>query len=1163
MAALGLAVLFLCVPSPKGQYETPTAQSGTIRGIPIQDTTGNIVDNYIIKYNAATGLLEWEVDAGAGGADADSLKGAALQDTTGNLADNDVMSYDKATNTWLYEAPSGAGLWNESNDSTWLVDAADDDTTLVVTDDDTGVVTLAPGADQGTLTINSITRLDALANSEMRFVVAAESLAVNAQGLTFLGDSKQINEVLLINAGATLTISTTSGDLTLNSGDDLVLMDSTFLGAQDPDSLVRTGYWVQSEIGDTATARLASYSLTSAIVLRDGTQALLADWGAGDFDITGLERVEADTFDVTVQLNVGDGSASGEIAFAGATSGSASMGVRAIAGTPAKLLLPLTDGTSGQVLGSDGGVGEDSLAWTSIDSAVIATGALSFSDDLRTFTEAELQTQLSDVTDVYTNNDGSPLWADGTQALTANWAAGDFDITTLEALEADTVIATVQAILYGFQLRVNGILYTYDSTDIPVDGDVLTLNTAGTTIDWQPDNTGGAGSAAHQADTSGANNNVILDSIHWEQSGNIDIRVNRTSEWDTVVFSLEPAIDVDSIHASLADIDTVETGGDLIVEFAGTGLTVTSNILNVDLGTAIEAGEISLLEFFAKMDRNYFDTAADAGGDSIIVIYADSATNLTDNTVDENDIDWGSGAGQVSVVDVPATAWRVFYSNGSGVTTELALGADGTYLESNGAAAAPTFTTPSGSAVWTEVFDSGMVIWVDDATPRIGHWYAGPDVSGLVIGEDADSVRIGPVGLTVADSIDIILAYIDDFVLYTGGGNNAAYDTTDAPTNGQQLTWGTGNVLTWEAAGSGISDLVTLFAYFDRSYFDTAADAGGDSITIKDDGHAHTTTSISGLLDADMANNALDADKIVGDATDDDDLDVAAGGTGLSTLPANEILMGNAGGDILSLAPATTEIIIGDGVGAPTLAALSGDATMTNGGVVTVVDDLHDHVITNIDAFTETELETQLSDVTALFTNNVTGDVTVSGGTATIGANIVDSANVADGDLSEDDINWGYEWIYLDLVHGFGRALSDSIYLSFPMQSANGDTLFLLRDSAGNITPGDQDTVNVSGFVPYACTIDSVEVKYMITTGSEIVDGWLRGPDLSSPTNLCDSIYETFATDLTSTSWDTAQYAITDITASGGERFSYKYIVQLDTDNDALRIGWIRLRVRR
>ncbi len=50
--------------------------------------------------------------------------------------------------------------------------------------------------------------------------------------------------------------------------------------------------------------------------------------------------------------------------------------------------------------------------------------------------------------------------------------------------------------------------------------------------------------------------------------------------------------------------------------------------------------------------------------------------------------------------------------------------------------------------------------------------------------------------------------------------------------------------------------------------------------------------------------------------------------------------------------------------------AMSGDVTISNTGVATVADDSHNHIITNIDPFTEAQLETQLSDVTNVFTNN-------------------------------------------------------------------------------------------------------------------------------------------------------------------------------------------------
>ena len=43
-----------------------------------------------------------------------------------------------------------------------------------------------------------------------------------------------------------------------------------------------------------------------------------------------------------------------------------------------------------------------------------------------------------------------------------------------------------------------------------------------------------------------------------------------------------------------------------------------------------------------------------------------------------------------------ASNWKIFYSNGSGAVTELALGTSGTFLKANGASSAPTFEAPGG-----------------------------------------------------------------------------------------------------------------------------------------------------------------------------------------------------------------------------------------------------------------------------------------------------------------------------------------------------------------------------------------------------------------------------------------------------------------------------------
>lgn len=66
--------------------------------------------------------------------------------------------------------------------------------------------------------------------------------------------------------------------------------------------------------------------------------------------------------------------------------------------------------------------------------------------------------------------------------------------------------------------------------------------------------------------------------------------------------------------------------------------------------------------------------------------------------------------------------WKVWYSDGSGDVQELALGGAGTYLQSNGAALAPSFATPAGSGDVTKVgtpVANRVAYWTGDGT--LGH----------------------------------------------------------------------------------------------------------------------------------------------------------------------------------------------------------------------------------------------------------------------------------------------------------------------------------------------------------------------------------------------------------------------------------------------------------
>ena len=73
-----------------------------------------------------------------------------------------------------------------------------------------------------------------------------------------------------------------------------------------------------------------------------------------------------------------------------------------------------------------------------------------------------------------------------------------------------------------------------------------------------------------------------------------------------------------------------------------------------------------------------------------------ATTNLQENGSNLSTLYAGIGHTHV-VTNLTGNNWKVYYTNGSGAITELALGASGTVLQSNGASAAPSFVTPSGT----------------------------------------------------------------------------------------------------------------------------------------------------------------------------------------------------------------------------------------------------------------------------------------------------------------------------------------------------------------------------------------------------------------------------------------------------------------------------------
>lgn len=126
------------------------------------------------------------------------------------------------------------------------------------------------------------------------------------------------------------------------------------------------------------------------------------------------------------------------------------------------------------------------------------------------------------------------------------------------------------------------------------------------------------------------------------------------------------------------------------------------------------------------------------------------------------------------------------------------------------------------------------------------------------------------------------------------------------------------------------------------------------------------------------------------------------------------------------------------------------DSTNITDGGVSMSKDLH--------TFTEAELEAELSDVTAIFTNNVTGDVTVSGATSTIGTDIIDDTH----------IDWGNTGNQIDLADIPGGTAPASNFnfanatffrlpaVNNPSTTAEGHAAWDANDDAIEVYSGDE-----------------------------------------------------------------------------------------------------------
>jgi hypothetical protein len=169
-----------------------------------------------------------------------------------------------------------------------------------------------------------------------------------------------------------------------------------------------------------------------------------------------------------------------------------------------------------------------------------------------------------------------------------------------------------------------------------------------------------------------------------------DLIVDKTAGFTNAVMA------VNSVSTNLAMFKAQMSG----VDRAQMGWNGPSSLFTINLFDASGANTMPVFRAtHAGSSQLYnnnvlrFETSATG---ATVTGVLNATTNLQENGSNLSALYAAIGHTHV-VTNLTGNNWKVYYTNGSGAITELALGASGTVLQSNGAAAAPSFVTPSGT----------------------------------------------------------------------------------------------------------------------------------------------------------------------------------------------------------------------------------------------------------------------------------------------------------------------------------------------------------------------------------------------------------------------------------------------------------------------------------
>jgi len=290
------------------------------------------------------------------------------------------------------------------------------------------------------------------------------------------------------------------------------------------------------------------------------------------------------------------------------------------------------------------------------------------------------------------------------------------------------------------------------------------------------------------------------------------------------------------------------------------------------------------------------------------------------------------GTGQTSLM-----ANGVLYGNGTAGIAALPPGTAGFVLQSNGTNSAPSWIAASGltagniafsgitsatnttaallvgSGASLDVTGSGTI----NASSLGGGTWASPGVIGGTTPNAATFSTLTANGnATIGGSTGITLTGSGAGISFSGSGNH----TVGAASGALQM-----GAVTLTGAITGNAQTITGLG--------TVSLAAGNSYQINGASVLNATTLGSGVVNSSLTSLGT----ITTGTWNGTSIATAYGGTGATTFTSNGILYGNGAGAVQVTAAGTNgQLLLGVTSGAPAFAMLSGDATITNAGVLTL-----------------------------------------------------------------------------------------------------------------------------------------------------------------------------------------------------------------------------------